>query len=42
MATEYAGHRIDYTRDECERASWLVTHENQGEENQGEEDEEDE
>ena len=42
LATEYAGHRIDYTRDEWERASWLVTHENQGEEDRGEEDEEDE
>ena len=46
LATEYAGHRIDYTSDQDDRASWLVTHENQGEEDQGsrqgEEDEEDE
>lgn len=42
LATEYAGHRIDYTSDPYDRASWLVTHEAQGEEDQGEEDEEDE
>ena len=41
LATEYAGHRIDYTSHDSDRASWLVTHENQGEED-AREDEEDE
>lgn len=40
LATEYAGHRIDYTSEEYDRASWLVTHENQAEDDQGEDDEE--
>ena len=41
LATEYAGHRIDYTSHDSDRASWLVTHENRGEED-AREDEEDE
>ena len=41
LATEYAGHRIDYASHDSDRASWLVTHENRGEED-AREDEEDE
>ena len=37
LATEYAGHRIDYTSHDSDRASWLVTHENQGEEDEEDE-----